>query len=62
MANNEFSFPQNNRSGTRINSSTFINPTIEICAIAFNLDWNLLITQIAINSSDRPINMVKTRE
>lgn len=61
-ANNELSFPQSRRSGTRMSSKIFIVATTVICTMAFNFDLNLVKIQIAITISESPIKTVNGLE
>ena len=61
-AKSEFSFPQSNKSGTRINSSVFIVATTKIWAIAFNFVLKALKIQTAIMISESPIRIVNSLE
>lgn len=61
-ANTAFSLPHNKRSGTKINSKTFIVATTAICVIALNFDLNFVKTQIAITISESPMKIVKSLE
>lgn len=51
--------PHSSRSGTRKNSSAFIEAIMMICVIAFNLDFTPVNIQIAITVSEIPIKIVK---
>lgn len=56
-----FIFPQSNKSGTKMNSKIFISAIINICEIAFILALNLVIIQMAIAISEKPIIFVKIK-
>jgi len=57
-----FSLPQRSKSGTTINSMTFIVAITVICVIALNFDLKRVKIQIAITVSASPIKNVSSRE
>lgn len=59
-ANNKLNLPHKSKSGTKINSKTFIVAMTVICVIAFSLGLIPLKIQTAIAISESPIALVKS--
>ena len=58
----EFAFPQNNKSGTSINSRVFIVAITRICVAVFSRVLMPFKIQTVISVSESPIKIVSSRE